>query len=148
MLIRRAADIPSSEITDQRIYVNRREFIRSAAGAVAAAAGAIGAERLLYAQQPAPHGRKLQTRPSALSTKEPPNTWEHITTYNNFYEFESGAGPGPSILARNFTVPEPWTITIDGECAKPGKLNLEDVLRGEVLEDRIYRHRCVEAWSM
>ena len=88
------------------------------------------------------------TQKSPLSTTETPNTWEHITTYNNFYEFEPGAGDGPSKLAKVFKPAEPWTVTVEGECAKPGKMNLEDILKGETLEDRIYRHRCVEAWSM
>jgi sulfoxide reductase catalytic subunit YedY len=141
--------IPSSEITDRKVYVNRREFMRAAGlGALATAGGALALEQLLAAQQPAVHGRKLTTVKSALSTTETPNTWEHITTYNNFYEFDTGgAGAGPSRFARNFK-PEPWSVVVEGECAKVGKLNLEDVLKGETLEDRIYRHRCVEAWSM
>jgi sulfoxide reductase catalytic subunit YedY len=147
MLIKRPADIPSSEITDKKVYLNRREFIRTATGtALATAAGALVTEELLHAQQPAPHGRKLMTTKSPLSTTETPNVWEHITTYNNFYEFGTDKGE-PSIYARNFK-PEPWTVTVEGECAKKGKLNLEDILKGETLEDRIYRHRCVEAWSM
>ncbi len=148
MIIKRAADIASSEITDERVYLNRRQFMQMTTGtALAVAAGAIVSEQLVGAQQPAPHGRLLQTKPSPLSTTEKPNTWEHITTYNNFYEFDSGAGPGPSRLARNFK-PEPWTVAVEGECAKTGRMSLEDVLKGETLEDRIYRHRCVEAWSM
>ena len=136
--------IRSSEITDKKVYLNRREFI---AATLAAAGGAIVSEAVLRGQQPAAHGRKLATVKSAFSTTERPNSWEHITTYNNFYEFESSAGPGPSLLARNFKS-EPWTVVVDGECARRGKMNLEDILKGETLEDRIYRHRCVEAWSM
>jgi DMSO/TMAO reductase YedYZ molybdopterin-dependent catalytic subunit len=140
--------IPSSEITDKKIYVNRREFMRAAGlGALATAGGVLAIEAPLGAQQPAPHGRKLTTVKSPLSTTETPNTWEHVTTYNNFYEFDSGAGGGPARLAGNFKT-EPWTVSVEGECARPGKMNLEDVLKGETLEDRIYRHRCVEAWSM
>jgi sulfoxide reductase catalytic subunit YedY len=147
MLIKCPADIPSSEITDKKVYLNRRQFIRAAgATTMAAAAGGLLTERLLHGQQPAPHGRKLQTQRSPLSINEPPNPWEHITTYNNFYEFGTEKSE-PSYLSRNFK-PEPWTVTIEGECAKPGKLNLEDILKGVTLEDRIYRLRCVEAWSM
>ena len=149
MLIKPPADIPSSEITDKKVYLNRREFIRAAGGtALVTATGALAAGTLLQAQVPAPHGRKLVTQKSPLSTTETPNTWEHITTYNNFYEFEPGAGDGPSKLAKVFKPAEPWTVTVEGECAKPGKMNLEDILKGETLEDRIYRLRCVEAWSM
>ena len=135
-----------SDITDKKAYVSRRQFITTAGATLAAAGGAVGVSPL-FAQQAAPHGRRLKTIRSPLSTFETPNSWEHITTYNNFYEFDTGAGDGPSRLAGSFK-PEPWTVSVEGECSKPGKLNLEDVLRGETLEDRIYRHRCVEAWSM
>ena len=147
MLIKRPADIPSSEITDKKVYLNRREFIRTAAVTGAAAAGAFGVGSVLSAQKPAEHGRKLVTKKSPLSTSETPNTWEHITTYNNYYEFGTDKGD-PAIYARAFKAPEPWTITFEGECAKKGPMNLEDLLKGVTLEDRIYRHRCVEAWSM
>jgi methionine sulfoxide reductase catalytic subunit len=147
MLIKRPANIPSSEITDKKVYVNRREFIRTVTGAaLATGAGAVFTEELLCAQQPALHGRKLATKPSPLSTNEVPNSWDHITTHNNFYEFGTDVHE-PAIYARNFK-PEPWSVTVEGECAKKGTLNLEDILKGETLEDRIYRHRCVEAWSM
>jgi sulfoxide reductase catalytic subunit YedY len=147
MLIKRPADIPSSEITDKKVYLNRRQFIRAATGSAIAAGGVLGAERWLGAQQPAAHGQKLTTKKSPLSTTETPNTWEHITTYNNYYEFGTDKGD-PAIYAKTFKPPEPFTITIDGECAKKGPMNLEDILKGVTLEDRIYRHRCVEAWSM
>jgi sulfoxide reductase catalytic subunit YedY len=136
--------IRSSDITDKKVYVNRRQFISTA---VAVAGGAIVGESVLRGQQPAAHGRRLVTVKSALSTTEKPNTWDQITTYNNFYEYESRAGSGPSELATNFKS-EPWTVIVDGECAKRGRMNLEDILKGETLEDRVYRHRCVEAWSM
>ena len=136
--------IRSSDITDKKAYLNRREFIGTA---LAVAGGAIVNEAVLQGQQPAPHGRKLATIKSPLSATEKPNTWDQITTYNNFYEYDSRAGAGPSELARNLK-PEPWTVVVDGECDKRGRMNLEDILKGEALEDRIYRHRCVEAWSM
>ena len=145
MLIKRPSDIPSSEITDKKVYLNRRQFIQ-ATGTAVAAAGAVLSQPLLSAQQPAPHGRKLITKKSPLSTSETPNSWEHITTYNNFYEFGTDKNE-PAVYSRKFN-PEPWTVSVEGECAKGGKLNLEDILKGVALEDRIYRHRCVEAWSM
>jgi len=148
MLIKRAADIRSSEITDKKLYLNRREFLgTSAATAAAVAAGALGAEALLQAATPAPHGRKLDNvKKSALSVDEKPNKWEDITTYNNYYEFGIDKD-SPSMLARNYKT-EPWTVAIEGECAKKGNMPLEDILKGQTLEERIYRHRCVEAWSM
>ncbi len=148
MLIKRQADIPSSEITDKKLYLNRREFIRTTTGTAAAVAtGVLGAEAFLHAATPAPHGRKLENvKKSAFSTDEKPNRWEEITTYNNYYEFGVDKDQ-PSMFARNLK-PEPWTVTVEGECNKKGPMNLEDVLKGKTLEERIYRHRCVEAWSM
>jgi sulfoxide reductase catalytic subunit YedY len=148
MLIKRASDIRSSDITDHKLYLNRREFLgATAATTVAVAAGALGAEALLEAATPAAHGRKLENlKKSALSVDEKPNKWEDITTYNNYYEFGTDKD-SPSMLARNYKT-EPWSVSIDGECAKKGSMNLEDILKGETLEERVYRHRCVEAWSM
>ncbi len=148
MLIKRAADIASSEITDKKLYLNRRQFIGATAAATAAiAAGVLGDEALVQAATPAAHGRKLENvKKSPLSTDEKPNKWEDITTYNNYYEFGIDKD-SPSMLARNYKT-EPWTVAIDGECAKKGNMPLEDILKGQALEERIYRHRCVEAWSM
>src|SRR5262245_27725332 len=148
MVIKRAAEIPGSEITDKLTYLSRREFLKaSSQAALGVASTVIAGDVVLHASQPAAHGRKWEgVKPSALSTVEPPNTWDQITTHNNFYEF--GTDPEqPSRLARTFK-PEPWTVTVDGECHKQAMYHLEDILRGQTLEDRIYRHRCVEAWSM
>jgi sulfoxide reductase catalytic subunit YedY len=135
--------IPSSEITSPQVYLNRRAFMQS----LAAAGGTLLAGDVAAAQEPARHGTKLKTVPSRFSTTEKPNTWEHITTYNNFYEFGTDKSD-PAIWAPRWRMPDPWRIDIDGEVAKPGRLNLEDILKGETFEDRIYRHRCVEGWSM
>jgi len=97
--------------------------------------------------RPAAHGRRLTTISSPLSTTEKPNTWEHVTTYNNFYEFGTDKSD-PATHSPKFKPVQPWTVAIEGECAKPGTITLEDLLKGETLEDRVYRHRCVEAWSM
>ena len=148
MLIKRPADIRSSEITDRKVYVNRREFLQAATGTVAvAAAGAIGGQAILHAQPPAPHGTKLaNVKPGSFSTNEKPNPWEHITTYNNYYEF--GTGKDEPAFNANKLKPQPWSVAIEGEVAKPAVWHLEDILKGQPLEDRVYRHRCVEAWSM
>ena len=135
--------IPSSEITARRVYLNRRAFMRN----LMVAGGATVIADTVSAQQPAPHGRKLTTVKSSLSTTDKPNTWEQITTYNNFYEFGTDKSD-PAVYAPKYRPPQPWSVLIDGECAKPGKLTLEDILKSETLEDRIYRHRCVEGWSM
>lgn len=135
--------IRSSAITDKGVYVNRRQFIEAmvAAGSVLAAGG------VARAQSPAAHGRKLTTVPSPLSTRETPNSWNHLTTYNNFYEFGTDKAE-PAETAPRWRPRQPWTVAVDGECARPGTMNLEDILKGQTLEDRIYRHRCVEGWSM
>src|SRR5882672_10333074 len=139
MLIKRPADIRSSEITDTKIYLNRREFVRAATGTAAlAAAGAFGAEALLHAQPPAAHGAKLlNIKPSEFGTTEKPNSWEQITTYNNYYEFGTDKD-SPAYYSKRLK-PAPWSVAVEGEVAKPAVWPLED---------RIYRHRCVEAWSM
>jgi sulfoxide reductase catalytic subunit YedY len=148
MLIKRAADIRSSEITDKRLYYSRREFLQTATGTVAvAAAGLVGGEALLDAETPAPHGRKLDhIAKSPLSTNERPNTWEQITTYNNYYEFGTGKDE-PSENARDFRT-TPWSVQVVGEVKKPATYSFEDLTRGFTMQERIYRHRCVEAWSM
>jgi sulfoxide reductase catalytic subunit YedY len=148
MLIKRPTDIPSSEITDKKVYFNRRDFIRAATGTAAvAAAGFIGAKAVLRAQPPAPRGVKFTgLKPSEFSTDEKANTWEQITTYNNYYEFGT-AKDEPAYNARRLK-PSPWSVAVEGEVAKPAVYHFEDILKGVTLEDRIYRLRCVEAWSM
>jgi sulfoxide reductase catalytic subunit YedY len=152
MLIKKPADIRSSEITPKKLYQTRREFIK-AAGMVGGAA--IGVEVLtkgaavLHAVQPAAHGKKLVVKPNPAFSNtngEPKNTWEQITTYNNYYEFGIDKDQ-PAELARNFKT-DNWTIEVGGECAKKGKFPLEDLIKDETIEERVYRMRCVEAWSM
>jgi sulfoxide reductase catalytic subunit YedY len=134
------------KVTDKAIYLNRREFIRAATGATAAAAGVLAAASRLDAQ-PALHGRRLENvRKSALSTDERPNPWEHVTSYNNYYEFGIDKDL-PAKMARTLKT-DPWTVAVSGECNKKASYHLEDILAGQTLEDRIYRHRCVEGWSM
>jgi methionine sulfoxide reductase catalytic subunit len=148
MLIKPASDIRSSEVTDKKFYFNRRQFIQAAAStAVAAATGALALESVVHAATPAPHGRKLTNiKKSPYSTPDPLNSWDQITTYNNFYEFGIDKDQ-PSELSRNFKT-DPWSVAVGGEVAKKANWALEDILKGEALEERIYRHRCVEGWSM
>jgi sulfoxide reductase catalytic subunit YedY len=144
MLIKRASDIRSSEITPKAVYLNRREFMGAAA---VAGVGVLAGSAILDAQE-APHGRKLSNvKPSKFSvTNEKINSWKDITTYNNYYEFGTDK-ESPARLAGRLKT-EPWTVVVDGECAKKGKYALDDILKGEALEERVYRLRCVEAWSM
>ena len=141
MLIQKPADVLPSEITPRSLFERRRDFLaRSGAGLVAGAAlwhGLPGSARA---------STRLQGAPSALSTTEPLTEREAVTTYNNFYEFGTDKSD-PAKNAKNFKT-TPWTITVDGLAGKPGKFLLEDFIKPSTVEDRIYRFRCVEAWSM
>ncbi|MCX6543868.1 MAG: protein-methionine-sulfoxide reductase catalytic subunit MsrP [Acidobacteria bacterium] len=142
MLIRPKSDIRSSEITDEGVYLRRREFIlASAVPALAAAAGFSRFATLDAAQDQIPNVRK-----SAYTVSEEWNTYGDITSYNNFYEFGTDKAD-PAGNAKNFRV-NPWTVKIDGLVNKPADYQLEDLLKPHTLEERVYRLRCVEAWSM
>jgi len=124
--------------------------MQAAAGTAAAvAAGTIGTSTL-SAATPAPHGKKfegIQKSPfSANPSIDKQNTWDAITTYNNFYEFGIDKDL-PSEYAGKMNTAN-WTVNVVGECSKPGAYHVEDIMKGETLEERVYRHRCVEAWSM
>jgi sulfoxide reductase catalytic subunit YedY len=95
---------------------------------------------------PAKYRRLAGVKPSPLSTKEAPNTFEQATQYNNFYEFGTDK-EDPAANAGSFK-PRPWSVTVDGEAEVKGRFTLEDILKPHALEERIYRLRCVEAWSM
>jgi sulfoxide reductase catalytic subunit YedY len=148
MLIKRPSDIPSSDITDKKLYFSRREFMGAAATAAAAFGVLAGTNQMLDAAQPAPHGRKLVgVKKSPLSvTDEKINSWADLTTYNNYYEFGTDKD-SPAMLAKNLKT-SPWNVVVDGECNKKATWHLEDILKGQALEERTYRHRCVEQWSM
>ena len=146
MLIQHPPDIASSEITEERIFLNRREFIHSAAGAtlgVAAGSLSLGkdAEAMSLGQQEIPN-----VQPGPFGTDEPKNSFEDITSYNNYYEFGLDKRD-PSRNAHALTT-SPWTIRVDGHVAKPADYHIEDLLKGIPFEERVYRLRCVEAWSM
>ncbi|MCL4790754.1 MAG: protein-methionine-sulfoxide reductase catalytic subunit MsrP [Gammaproteobacteria bacterium] len=143
MLIRRPPDIRSSEITPERHYFNRRELLRSAGfiGAGALLSGATAADDI-----PAGHRRLAGVQRWPASLKDPPNTFEEITTYNNFYEF--GAGKADPAEESGRFRPKPWKVTIDGETEAPGSHDYDTLIKPHTLEERIYRLRCVEAWSM
>ena len=147
MLIHRPDDVPSSEITPERIWLNRRTFIRTAAAGVVGAAAVPVALAALGdggAGGLPPQGAPFQDARSELG--EPVSTWEEITTYNNFYEFGAGK-EDPSRNSRSFK-PAPWTVAVEGHVIRPGRYALEDFLAPHRMEDRVYRMRCVEGWSM
>jgi len=150
MLIGKPSDIPSSTITPKDQYLNRRRFLRGAiSGAVAAGAAAIGADRLAEIVSPrirALAGTKLETVKSPLSTTgEELTSLEIVSTFNNFYEFGIDKGD-PSKNAGGLPT-RPWTIKVDGKVKKPLTFDIDALLKLRPLEDRVYRHRCVEGWS-
>ncbi len=145
MIIKRPGDIKPSEITDEAVFRQRRRLLQAMGFTALGAAAAVSTRAWAAADggRPAEIDGVLN---SPLSTGEDPNSWEDITTYNNFYEFGTGKDD-PHRNARDFRR-EPWTVTVGGECDKPGKLSYEDFIRPHAPEERIYRLRCVEAWSM
>jgi sulfoxide reductase catalytic subunit YedY len=135
MLIRRASDIPYSEITPKSLYLNRRAFLGGLPVALAGARAALAAPG------------KLSAVKSPLSTTgEKLNTFQQVASYNNFYEFGVDKD-APMVNARDFKT-SPWQVSVEGECAKPHKFSLDEIMSVAPLEERVYRHRCVEAWSI
>ncbi|KMW60537.1 putative sulfite oxidase subunit YedY [Candidatus Rhodobacter oscarellae] len=127
-------DLTHADVTPKAAFLNRRQ-VMAGAGALAAAGGIGGAA-----------WAKLNAKPSQYSISEEPNSLQDITTYNNFYEFGTDKGD-PARHAGALTT-DPWSITIDGLVEKPGEYSMEQIMEGVELEERIYRFRCVEAWSM
>lgn len=168
MLIKKPADIKPSEITPESVYRNRRQFMADGSKLMLGAAMGSALPSIANAQNGAglkaraPAGIKrsapapwwaekfadIKPAPNAAPyyTPEALTPYNDVTRYNNFYEFGMDKSD-PSSNSGEFKV-DPWTIEITGEVAKPGKYNLEDVLKPTALEERIYRLRCVEAWSM
>lgn len=144
MLVKPKSDIDPAEITNENLYCNRREFMRSTSLAIAGvtAMGLIPGSVGL-----AQDGRTWKpTHPSSYDTAEELTPFKDVTSYNNFYEF--GVDKNDPARYAGSLKTQPWSITVDGHVKKPSAYHLEDILKGEVMEDRIYRHRCVEGWSM
>jgi sulfoxide reductase catalytic subunit YedY len=133
MLIRKPTDITSSEITPEQLFWSRREFL--------VAAGLSGAG-LAVLSLPDLGARFHRPGPD----DDTPTPYDTITGYNNYYEFSTDKEAVRSLAAGFRT--RPWTVTVEGECAKPATVDLDVLLKGLTVEDRTYRHRCVEAWSM
>jgi sulfoxide reductase catalytic subunit YedY len=149
MLIKKADDIKASEITPKELYLNRRQFIAAAGKAAIAAGGFTAAIDLHTGPKSAHAGEKLanvKKGPPAYSTSEKSNSFKEITTYNNFYEL--GVDKGDPAANAKYLTTQPWSVAVEGEVKKPRTLAIEDVMKLAPLEERIYRLRCVEAWSM
>ena len=158
MLIKKPADIRSAEITDEALYLDRRRLMQLMGGAAVAlgaapllqacssdpvAADFAGAEGPAVAAEQTPIANYKQ---KVVSTDEKLNSFDEITGYNNFYEFGTSKSD-PKRNAGRLTT-SPWKVKIDGHCNKPADYHLEDLIKPHQLEERIYRLRCVEAWSM
>lgn len=159
MLIKKPFDIPSSEITPEAIYNARRDFMRGAlatgilgASGLTSSAFADPAYKAEVAKEVANKGpdwlanKIAHAKADTQKTSETLTPYEHVTGHNNFYEFGYDK-TDPAKNSHDFK-PDPWQVEIAGEVSKPGKYNLEDLLKGIDLEERVYRLRCVEAWSM
>lgn len=140
MLIRKSADLRHSEITPKAVYLDRRKFLAALPAALLA-----GKELL------SPSARALAAKlpnlvKSPQSTDEAVTSYEAVTHYNNYYEFGTQKNQ-PATLAQKLKT-SPWTVSIEGEVEKPLKLSMDDIMKIAPIEERIYRHRCVEAWSI
>jgi methionine sulfoxide reductase catalytic subunit len=134
MLIKKPDDLRASEITPENLYYDRREFLR-AAGLLGIAAATFG--RVEPANAATQDGQQL---------KDELTPYEDVTTYNNFYEFGTDKSD-PAENAKGFKT-KPWSVAVEGLVSKPATYSLEDFIKPSKLEERVYRHRCVEAWSM
>ena len=148
MLIKKPADILSSEITSESHYLNRRQFM-GAAGAIAMSgllSPAISSALEATPSSPLDFLPATKTSPSGFYTDEVKTPYRYVTGYNNFYEFGTDKTDPERYASKLVT--DPWSVSIEGEVDKPGTYTLEDILKPHDLEERIYRLRCVEAWSM
>ena len=149
MLIKKLDDIKSSEITDKELYLSRREFMSVSAFSFGALATGMSVPALLLGSQAAEASTATKLtglRKSPLSTDEPMTSYKDVTTYNNFYEFGTDKD-SPAKLAGTLN-PRPWTITVEGEVKHKKTYDIDALLKLAPLEERIYRLRCVEGWSM
>ncbi|MDQ1524166.1 MAG: methionine sulfoxide reductase catalytic subunit [Pyrinomonadaceae bacterium] len=153
MLIKKPDDIKSSEITDKKLYLTRRNFMRAAALAGTTVATGLVYRRFAVPAPPPVKGERIenvQTAEPTTSFPPPPGeartSYEEITNYNNFYEFSTGKTEVAG-AARGF-VTRPWTVAVEGMVQRPRVFDLDDLLKLAPLEERVYRMRCVERWSM
>ena len=147
MLIKNGPEIPSSEITPKWLYLNRRRFLKGALGVAAGALAGQTFKEMAWPSQKALAGTKLNVAAkSPFSTNEPVTSYDNVTHYNNFYEFGTNK-EDPARNATHFRT-SPWSVKVYGLVEKPRTFTLEELQQLAPLEERIYRHRCVEAWSI
>jgi len=145
MLFKKPSDVPSSEITPPSRYLNRRSFIAGAAALMGTAASGLAFKRLVKPTEDVIAGTKLQYKQGQYGTSEKQTPFNDITHYNNYYEFSTDKYE-PAELAKNFNT-RPWTIKVDGLVSKSQTFDIDSLMKLQ-LEERIYRMRCVEGWSM
>ena len=147
MLIRRASDLTYADVTPRSVYLDRRKFLRAMGIVGATAVAGKGLFELVSPPQAAFAATKFTgLAKSPFSTTEKQNTFEDVTHYNNFYEFGTDKGD-PAKNSKNFNTSS-WSISVEGEVKKPRTFTMDEILKIAPLEERIYRHRCVEAWSI
>jgi sulfoxide reductase catalytic subunit YedY len=147
MLIKKPNDIPTSEITSKSTYMDRRKFIAGAAATGAALGTGLYLGNAATRLETVEASTKLTgITKSQFSTSEKPNSLKDIANYNNYYEFSTDKYE-PNGLSRNFRS-RPWTVAVEGLVAKPKKMDIDEIMKLAPLEERIYRFRCVEGWSM
>src|SRR2546425_7867797 len=147
MLIKKAADIRSSEITSNSLYLNRRKFLAGTAIAGAAALGGSAISRLFSPSTIAQANAKIDgIQKNSFSTAEKITPFKDITNYNNYYEFSTDKYE-PAGLAKDFKT-RPWTVKVEGLVKNPRVYDVDSLIKLSAPEERIYRHRCVEGWSM
>ncbi len=147
MLIKKAEDIRSSEITPKSLYLNRRKFLASVGMAGAAAAVGLGVRDVVSPAESVLAGNKIDgIKKSSFSTTETITPYKDVTHYNNYYEFSTDKD-GPAELAKDFKT-RPWKVKIDGQVDKKQELDVDAIIKMAPPEERIYRHRCVEGWSI
>src|SRR5882724_10396833 len=147
MLIRRALDLTYADVTPRSVYLDRRKFLHAMGIVGATAVAGRGLFELASPSQTAFAATKLTgLAKSPFSTTEKQNTFEDVTHYNNFYEFGTDKGD-PAKNSKNFNTSS-WSVSVEGEVKKPRKFTMDEILKIAPLEERIYRHRCVEAWSI
>ena len=147
MLMKKALDIATSEVTPKWLYLNRRKFLAGALGITAGALAGKTLQELVLPSQKVLAGTKLSVASkSSFSTTEAVTSLENVTHYNNFYEFGTGK-EDPAKNATHFRT-SPWKVKVSGLVDKPRIFSLEELQQLAPLEERIYRHRCVEAWSI
>jgi methionine sulfoxide reductase catalytic subunit len=147
MLIRKAPDLTYADVTPRSVYMDRRKFLQAMGIVGAAAVAGKGLLELGLPSDIAFAATKFTGLvKSTYSTTEKQNSFEDVTHYNNFYEFGTDKSD-PAKNSQNFKT-SPWTVSVEGEVAKPRKFTMDEILKVAPLEERIYRHRCVEAWSI